>query len=191
MSRAEDPRPARTRAAILAAVASLSSRDQAVTVSAIVEEAHISRSAFYAQYPDLDALAVAVLSEAFAGIEELDLTLRQTLSARETATRTTTRLVEAFARNRALHAGVLSGRLTTDAHRAVQDAFVEQALGTMLATVPAHLDPALAARYIAGGTLAVLIQWIGSENPEPAQRIQQQLMDLLPSWLLNDERDPS
>lgn len=190
MSRAEDPRPARTRAAILAAVESLSSRNDVITVSAIVDAAGISRSAFYAQYRDLDALAVAVLSEAFAGIEQVDLALRRTRTARETAVTTTTQLVEAFSRNRALYAGVLSGR-TTEAHRAVQDAFAAQARGTMLATAPAHLDADIAARYVAGGTLGVLVDWIGSEHPEPAERIQQQLLDLLPAWLLNDERDSS
>jgi AcrR family transcriptional regulator len=190
MSRAEDPRPARTRAAIVAAVEALSARGEEVTVPAIVAEAGISRSTFYTQYRDLDALAVAILTTAFTEIEALDLELRRgDTTAIETARATTAQLVAEFARKRALYAGVLGSRTTTEAHRAVQAAFAEQALDTMRATVPDDVDPRLAADYVAGGSLAVITAWLLSEQPGPTEHVQRQLIALLPPWLLTDERN--
>lgn len=187
--RAEDPRPARTRAAILAAVETLSAAGDEITVPAIVAEAGISRSTFYTQFRDLDALAIRILTDAFTEIEALDLELRRTASPIETARATTAQLVEEFARRRSLYAGVLGSRTTTEAHRAVQDAFAEQALGTMRETVPAHLDPRLAADYVAGGTLAVLTGWLLGDDPAPTARVQEQLLALLPTWLINEDKD--
>jgi AcrR family transcriptional regulator len=190
MSRAEDPRPARTRAAIIAAVETLSERGDEVTVPAIVGEAGVSRSTFYTQYRDLDALAVAILTEAFTEIEALDLELRRAdTTPIETARATTAKLVAEFARKRSLYAGVLGSRTTTEAHRAVQDAFAEQALGTMRATVPEHVDPRIAAEYVAGGSLAVITAWLLSDQPAPTEHVQAQLIALLPAWLINDERN--
>ncbi|GMA27378.1 TetR/AcrR family transcriptional regulator [Arenivirga flava] len=184
--RAEDPRPARTRAAILAAVGTLSERDEEITVPAIVAEAGISRSTFYTQFRDLDALAVRILTGAFAEIEALDLELRSTSSPIDAARATTAQLVAEFARRRALYASVLGSRTTTETHRAVSEAFAEQALGTMLQTAPAHLDPRIAAEYLAGGTLAVLTAWLLSDEPAPVETVQQQLLALLPTWLSSD-----
>lgn len=189
MSRAEDPRPARTRAAIVAAVEALSERSAEVTVPAIVAEAGVSRSTFYSQYRDLDALAVAILTDAFTEIEVLDLALRRTATPTETAQATTARLVAEFARKRSLYAGVLGSRTTTEAHRAVQDAFAEQALGTMRATVPEHVDPVIAADYVAGGSIAVITAWLLSDRPASTEHVQRQLLALLPPWLI-DERNP-
>lgn len=188
MGRAADPRPARTRAAILAAVEALGTRDDDVTVPAIVAEAGISRSSFYAHFRDLDALAVEILGEAFAEIEALDLELRRTTGPTATALATTERLVDVFARRRQLYAAVLGSRTTTEAHRAVQEAFAIQALGTMIATAPPHVDPRAAADYVAGGSLAVLTAWLLSDEPAETSHVQRQLVALLPAWLIDEER---
>ncbi|WP_282857287.1 TetR/AcrR family transcriptional regulator [Pseudoclavibacter helvolus] len=187
--RSPDPRPARTQAAIVAAVERLSARGEEVTVPAIVAEAGVSRSTFYAQFKDLDALAVRILTEVFTQIEALDLSLRETQTPIETARATTSQLVAEFAKRRTLYAGVLGSRTTTEAARAVRAAFAEQALGTMQLTVPAGLDPKVAADYVAGGSLAVLTAWLLSDTPEPTERVQQQLLALLPAWLINDDKD--
>jgi AcrR family transcriptional regulator len=194
MPRAQDPRPARTRFAILRAVEALSARGDEITVSNVVAESGVSRSTFYTQYRDLDALAVSILTDVFAEIEALDLELRKTLDPIATARATTAELVAEFARRRALYAGALSSRTTSDVHRAVQRAFAEQALDTMRATVPEHLDPRIAADYLAGGSIAVLSAWLLSDGPASAEHVQQQLLALLPPWLLTpeglDERNP-
>jgi AcrR family transcriptional regulator len=185
----EDPRPARTRAAILNAVETLSESGEEITVAAIVAEAGISRSTFYTQFADLDALAVHILTDAFRDIEALDLALRATTSPIETARATTAHLVAEFDRRRNLYAGVLGSRTTTEVHRAVQDAFADQALGTMRETVPEHLDPRVAAEYVAGGSLAIITAWMLSDTPLPPSTVQEHLIALLPLWLINDERN--
>ncbi|WP_068494945.1 TetR/AcrR family transcriptional regulator [Pseudoclavibacter helvolus] len=187
--RSPDPRPARTQAAIIAAVERLSARGDAVTVPAIAAEAGVSRSTFYAQFKDLDALAVRILTEVFTEIEALDLRLRASATPIETARATTSQLVAEFAKRRTLYAGVLGSRTTTEAHRGVRAVFAEQALGTMQLTVPVGLDPKVAAEYVAGGSLAVLTAWLLSDTPEPIERVQQQLLSLLPAWLINDDTD--
>lgn len=152
---------------------------------AIVAEAGVSRSTFYAQFRDLDALAVRILTEVFTQIEELDLSLRASATPIETARATTSQLVAEFAKRRTLYAGVLGSRTTTEAARAVRAAFAEQTLGTMQLTVPSGLDPKVAAEYVAGGSLAVITAWLLSDTPEPTE----QLLALLPAWLLNDDKD--
>ncbi|VXB99278.1 TetR/AcrR family transcriptional regulator [Pseudoclavibacter sp. 8L] len=189
--RSPDPRPARTQAAIIDAVERLSARGEEVTVPAIVAEAGVSRSTFYTQFRDLDALAVRILTEVFTEIEALDLRLRAAATPIETARATTSQLVAEFAKRRTLYAGVLGSRTTTEAHRAVRAAFADQALGTMQLTVPEGLDPKVAADYVAGGTLAVLTAWLLSDAPEPIERVQQQLLALLPTWLINEDKDPT
>ena len=187
--RSPDPRPARTQAAIIDAVERLSSRGEEVKVPAIAAEAGVSRSTFYAQFKDLDALAVRILTEVFTEIEALDLRLRASATPIETARATTSQLVAEFAKRRTLYAGVLGSRTTTEAHRGVRAVFAEQALGTMQLTVPVGLDPKVAADYVAGGSLAVLTAWLLSDIPEPTERVQQQLLALLPAWLINDDKD--
>ncbi|GAA2181290.1 hypothetical protein GCM10009847_22530 [Leucobacter tardus] len=195
MPRADDPRPARTRAAIATAVESLSLRGAEVTVPALADAAGISRSTFYAQYRDLDALAVAILSEAFAAIEAEDLEMRQSDRARSAAAVATRRLVTEFSRRRALYAGVLGSRASATAMRAVQSAFAEQALGTIRLLAPAHIDHRMAADHLAGGTLAVIAAWLLADDPPDPEYLQQQLLALLPAWLIADdspdERNPS
>ncbi|MFC5123654.1 TetR/AcrR family transcriptional regulator [Pseudoclavibacter helvolus] len=151
----------------------------------MVAEAGVSRSTFYAQFRDLDALAVRILTEVFTQIEELDLSLRASATPIETARATTSQLVAEFAKRRTLYAGVLGSRTTTEAARAVRAAFAEQTLGTMQLTVPSGLDPKVAAEYVAGGSLAVITAWLLSDTPEPTE----QLLALLPAWLLNDDKD--
>lgn len=187
--RSPDPRPARTQAAIIDAVERLSSRGEEVTVPAIAAEAGVSRSTFYAQFKDLDALAVRILTEVFTEIEALDLRLRASATPIETARATTSQLVAEFAKRRTLYAGVLGSRTTTEAHRGVRAVFAEQALGTMQLTVPVGLDPKVAADYVAGGSLAVLTAWLLSDTPDPTERVQQQLLALLPAWLINDDKE--
>ena len=60
--RAQDPRPARTRAAIFAAARDLTVADGEVTVNALAERAGVSRAAFYSHFSGLDDLMGAMLS---------------------------------------------------------------------------------------------------------------------------------
>src|SRR5699024_974284 len=61
--RAQDPRPARTRAAIFAAARDLTVADGEVTVNALAKRAGVSRAAFYSHFSGLDDLMGAMLSQ--------------------------------------------------------------------------------------------------------------------------------
>ena len=61
--RAQDPRPARTRAAIFAAARDLTSADGEVTVNALAKRAGVSRAAFYSHFSGLDDLMGAMLQQ--------------------------------------------------------------------------------------------------------------------------------
>lgn len=184
MARASDPRPARTRAAVHAAVERLTARGETVTVPTLVAESGVSRSTFYALFGDIDTLAVSILSDAFAAIESEDLQMRRSETPHLAAPVAISRLVAEFARNRALIAGALSSRASASALRAIETSFAAQALGTITVTAPAHIDPEFAADHLAGGTIAVLTRWVLADDPAPAAHVQQQLLALLPDWLL-------
>src|SRR5699024_12873687 len=64
-SRAPDPRPARTKAAIFAAARDLTGQDGEVTVNALAKRAGISRAAFYSHVGGLDDLMGAMLGQMF------------------------------------------------------------------------------------------------------------------------------
>ncbi|WP_430593250.1 TetR/AcrR family transcriptional regulator [Humidisolicoccus flavus] len=187
MTRAPDPRPARTRASILAAVEALTQREAEVTIANIVAEAGVARATFYTHFRDLDDVVMAVLTRAFEAIETLDLELRKTLSPLETARTTTRMLVAEFVTRRELYASLLRGTSRGQVLTAMHRAFASQALETMQATVPESLDPQTAADYVAGGSIAVLSAWLSSERPITPDHLQVQLLALLPAWLLTDE----
>lgn len=190
--RATDPRPARSRAAIVDAIGSVG---DPLTVATLVAAAGVGRSTFYAHFRDLDDLAIRLLTEAFAAIGTLDLELRATMTPLETARETTRRLVTEFDERRDLYAAVLGPHLSAAAERAIRDAFAEHALETMRLAAPAGVDPIAAARYTAAGTLALLTDRLQSASPIDAATVQSQLLALLPSWLIDDagsttERNP-
>lgn len=187
-----DPRPGRTRAAILRAVDQLLLRGaQDVTVQDVAAEAGISRTTFYSQFRDLDDLATQLMGAAFAQIETLDLELRGTTSPLETARRTTGELVAHFEARAPFYAAVLSWGAGGAALRAAQDVFAAQALGTMREAAPPDVNAEMAADYVAAGSIALLATWLRSRDPAPAHIIQHHLIALLPAWLVDGEHPPT
>ena len=178
-----DPRAARTRQGILAAVARLHSADSGdISVSDIVREAKISRSSFYAHFSSLDDLAVALLRQELASVaapnpDEPD----SAASLRESYTR----LVQHFAQRESLYSHALGLPLSRRAFDEVIAAYAEQVLASFDA--PASGAPAirarLAATYVAGGTVSLLSAWIADHHDISEDELVDQLIDLLPSWL--------
>jgi AcrR family transcriptional regulator len=150
--RAADPRPARTRAAIHAAVERLTATAGAeVTVNAIAQEAGVSRTSFYAQFEDLDALAVSMLVDTFRDIGHDDVVARRAAGAdaHQAARSSAFRLVEHIAARRAFYRASLDWKLTARVREVVEAAFAEQVLVSLDVAperVPAALDRRDAAR---------------------------------------------
>ncbi|MBE1514441.1 TetR/AcrR family transcriptional regulator [Nesterenkonia halotolerans] len=191
-TRVVDPRPARTRAAIYAAVRRLVTVDGAeITVNAIATEAGVSRTSFYAQFADLDALAVSMLVDAFRDIGHEDITARQNNRAtrRDLAQASSRRLVQHIAGRRPFYRASLDWKLTSRVHETVIEAYADQVLAVIAVDppiLPADLDPGDAARFVAGGVLAVLTTWLRDEGHDWGSDhhvLADRLVSAMPPWL--------
>lgn len=173
--RAPDPRPARTRAAIFTAARDLTASDGEVTVNALAKRAGVSRAAFYSHFSGLDDLMGAMLQQMF-----------------DTAW---VRGVEYGAEGRGIHHAVRFGFGMLVAYIERHHAFLRGALdwkfshrtymdlvNTMAAIhsdgmrhfredLLARVDVESAGRSIAGGALALGVQWL-LETEEQAKQGQ-------------------
>jgi AcrR family transcriptional regulator len=175
-----DPRVARTRAAIVAAVHQLSDAGEEPSVAAITRTAGISRASFYAHYASLDELADGIRREAFLAIG--DLYRRDDRADAMRASQE--RLVAHFAENRILYAAVGALPVTKEAYLAgvrAMAAVIEEALRDHPAR-PAGLEPEATARYIAGAAYGLLDAWVTGEIVLGEEELADHLTRLLPSW---------
>ncbi|GAA3670836.1 hypothetical protein [Microbacterium marinilacus] len=184
-----DPRRQRTKASIAAAVDALSRRAEPLTVAAVVAEAGVSRSTFYAAHDGLGAVLTETMTAIFGDIGSLDLALRDRQSLRDTAEATTSALVSAFEANRPLCRAVFASDAGPEVLAALRRTFAQQAEETMRIAAPTEVDPTAAARYVAAGTLTVLADWALDDSPLHPDRLRAQLVSLLPMWMLHDEKD--
>ncbi len=175
-----DPRVARTRTGIAAAVHALSDADEELSVAAIARAAGISRASFYAHYASLDELADSLRRDAFLAIADL-----YQHDERPDAMRAAQdRLVAHFAANRALYAAVGALPVTKEGYLAgvrAMAAVIEEALLEHPAR-PAELVPEATARYIAGAAYGLLDAWIADEIDLDEQALADHLTRLLPVW---------
>jgi AcrR family transcriptional regulator len=188
-TRAPDPRPARTRAAIHRAVESLVDAGSPVTVNAILQAAGVSRSAFYAQFADIDELALSLLVEQFHAIGVDDIARRKGDSPDEQqiARQAATRLVEHIDRRRAFYRSSLEWRVSARVHETLAAAFADQVSASMEVmgerVPPEHRD-GHTARYIGGGAMALITAWLRDDEPIPPADMAARLLGAMPEWLV-------
>ncbi|MFD1714800.1 TetR/AcrR family transcriptional regulator [Amnibacterium flavum] len=182
LQRSEDPRVARTRAAILAAVRELSDSGDELSVSAIVRAAGLSRASFYSHYASLDELASSLRRDAFLAIGDL---YRFDVDERVDALRLSQeRLVAHFADNRALYRSVSSLPVSREHYLAgvrAMAAVIEETLAVH-DRKPDGLDTVATARYIAGAAYGLLDAWITEELDLTEAQMVDHLTRLLPPW---------
>lgn len=189
-TRAIDPRPARTRAAIYAAVESLATGpDGDVTVNGIVRVAGVSRGAFYSQFSDLDDLAVSMLVDAFRdiGVDDVRARLARDGDPRTLARRSIERLVGHIGDRSAFYRASLEWRLSSRVHETVVAAFAAQVFATMQVLgdgVPSDADHEDIAKFIAGGAVTILAAWLREDPPSQRERLVQRLLAVMPAWLV-------
>jgi len=182
-----DPRVARTRQAILDAVATLAAGEEAITVAAIVRTAGIGRSSFYTHFSGIDELAVQVLRGVFEsiGAEDVELRRHQIVSGAEAARVAQVRLVGHLVQHRALYASMLALPFTSAVYTQAVDAYAAQVRATiaLLPQPPHGISADAVAVYTASGSLGLLAHWVRSVDPVPADVLVDQLMSLVPAWL--------
>jgi AcrR family transcriptional regulator len=187
-ARAADPRPARTRAAIYAAVADLTDRSAGdVSVNAVIRASGVSRSAFYSHFQNLDDLLVSMLSEAFRDIAaKRAASLRA--DPRSAAREAQERLVTFVSDRRAFLRASLDWRVSSRAHETVVQAYAEGVYADIEArgaAAPQRADVHDLATFIAGGAVTLLTQWIREDDDEtPRDVIVDRLMSVMPEWLI-------
>jgi len=187
-SRAPDPRPARTRAALFGAVERLTLSGSEITIGSVTRAAGVSRSAFYAQFTGLDDLAAGILTAAFAEIARDDLVGRAASAGRtDLARRAALRLLEHIEGRRGFYRASLEWMMTARVHELVVDEYarhVRATATTMPDVVPDGIRVDDVARYVGGGTLALVRGWV--EDPEPAgvEVMAERLLAVWPDWLV-------
>ncbi|MDO7882522.1 MULTISPECIES: TetR/AcrR family transcriptional regulator [Microbacteriaceae] len=177
-----DPRVARTRSAIAAAVHALSDRGEPITVASIIREAGISRASFYSHYASLDMLADTMRRDAFVTIS--DIYAHDPRDRADAMWTSHELLVAHYAENRALYSAVAALPVSKDGYLAgvrSMAALIEEALDTH-PNRPADLQPEATARYIAGAAHGLLDAWITDEVTLNEQELVEHLTRLLPSW---------
>lgn len=178
-----DPRAARTRQGILAAVARLHSRDAGdISVTDIVREAKISRSSFYAHFSSLDDLAVALLRQEFASITVPSSNVADPASElRESYSQ----LVQHFSQRESIYSYALGLPLSRRAFDDVIAAYAEQVLASFdePESEADAIRARLAATYVAGGTVSLLSAWIADHRDISADQLVDELIALLPPRL--------
>jgi AcrR family transcriptional regulator len=191
--RAPDPRPARTRAAIFAAARDLSAGDGEVTVNALAHRAGVSRAAFYSHFSGLDDLLGAIFSQMFdrqkARGAQLAIEGRTTQDIVQASVAT---MVAYVVRHHAFLRGALDWK---PSHRTylilvstLSDLHVV-AIERLGDEVPAYVPVPQTARFFAGGSLDVLIQWL-VETEEDARagkeldssHLTEALLRIMPTW---------
>ncbi|MGP9844973.1 TetR/AcrR family transcriptional regulator [Brachybacterium sp. 107] len=191
--RAPDPRPARTRAAIFAAARDLSATDGEVTVNALARRAGVSRAAFYSHFSGLDDLMGAILRTMFdlqyARAVEMAADGRTTQEMVQSSVATMVAYVE---RHHAFLRGALDWKSSHSTYLILVTTLSGlhvNALKRVADQMPPQIPMEQTARYFAGGTLDVLIQWLvetggdahaGKELADSG--LTEVILRLLPSW---------
>lgn len=192
-ARAPDPRPARTKAAIFAAARDLSANDGEITVNALAKRAGISRAAFYSHFGGLDDLMGAMLGQMFDVQDALGAEFaREGRSTQEMVQASAATMVTYVVLHHAFLRGALDWKFSHHTYlilvRTVSDLHAN-ALRRLGDEVPSHLNIDRTARFFAGGTLDVLIQWLVETEQDArdgteldGDGLTETVLRLMPSW---------
>ncbi|WP_125105695.1 TetR/AcrR family transcriptional regulator [Gulosibacter massiliensis] len=188
-TRAPDPRPARTRAAIKYAVGRLAERPGTdMTVNAITREAGVSRSAFYDQFSDLDALAIDMLAEVFRTYSTADTAaLRAGTPSVVAATTALECLVDYLDEHRTFFVSSLEWRTSSRVPESVNEALAasyRDVFDAMGDAVPASINRDDAALFLAGGSITLIAAWMRTSSPAPKRELVERIIAQQPGWLL-------
>lgn len=182
--RAPDPRPARTRAAILDAIERIGESGGEVNVAAVVAEAQLSRSSFYSQFKDLGDVAIQLVGEISNDVLELDLRLRSSAGGLASTRAVTTVLFTEMQRRRGLFAAVLGGAASEDTRNEICR-LIARSMQTSIETQTSEdIDHETVSLFVVAGMLAVTTRWLLAGCPFPVEELQRRIFAVLPDWML-------
>lgn len=171
--RAQDPRPARTRAAIFAAARDLTSADGEVTVNALAKRAGVSRAAFYSHFSGLDDLMGAMLQQMFDAAFARGIAFSQERQSLYDAVQFGFGMFVAYVeRHHAFLRGALDWKFSHRTFMILVDTMAKlhgEAMARLGDQVPVRLRTESAGRSIAGSALALAAQWLVETEQRAAE----------------------
>ena len=170
--RAQDPRPARTRAAIFAAARDLTVADGEVTVNALAKRAGVSRAAFYSHFSGLDALMGAMLTQMFDRALERGVAYTRDSGSLHQGIRFGFGMLTAYVeRHHHFLRGALEWKFSHLTYMSLVEAMTELhgiAVHHLGDEVPEHLRTEDTRRAIVGATLTLCVHWLMDTREEAA-----------------------
>lgn len=167
------------------------------TTMAIIRESGISRGTFYAHFPTLEDLAEQMLEARFAQIGEADRKdRREALDAAASSPQADLRrpaedsqlaLARFVQDHRGFFRASLEWRLASRVHERVVEAHAAQiaeTLRVMGPAVPPHIDHTAFSLFLAGGSVALLTDWLREPDPIPPDAMAERLLSTMPEWLV-------
>ena len=194
MGTTSDARAVRTRGKLVAAYQQLTELGHGrVTVADIVARSGVNRTTFYAHFDSIEALAV----EAFADLAEVittdQLRRRGQDGDPDPSLSSLIQAVHYAAERPELYLELL-GHGTSAFFAAIEDAAAARTARLLRSTgaLSDDRDVAVAARFIAAGTLGVVAEWLRGGMAEDPDRLAERLQLLLPPYLSRGarRRDP-
>ncbi len=150
--RALDPRPARTRAAILNAIQRLGARGAELTIGTVVAEAGLSRSSFYSQFKDLGDVVVQLFQSLQGPVIAVGAENFDRANMPDVALAAYRLITAEIQRHRGLYAAVLSATTTSVTHLQLCRVIAKMTEGPAERMAPRGIDPKMASLYIAAGS---------------------------------------
>lgn len=186
-----DPRAVRTREKLICAFneAVLDSDPSTMSVSALARAAGVNRTSFYGHFSSPEDLAIHALSELFDVVGNADIVMRSrhSVSGTEASRRALRDIVGFVDERRASYARLLGPCAAPQLVQAITEAFSERTVEVLerMDARPPAADPVITARFLAGGVLGVISDWLSGP---PAQRTPDELVEALiqclPGWLI-------
>jgi AcrR family transcriptional regulator len=187
VSEVENVRVTRTRRALFdAAEALMAEQDEPITVSDVLRRAGVSRGAFYTHFTGLEDLAVAMFRDRFSELSRDDVQRRAvgSVSAAESSFLAIRDVVQHVVDHRALYLGVETLTGGRRAHETLVDLLYEVVHATVLAvpTRPPEVVTEDIARFTAGGSMALLVDWMRAGERPDVDEMTRRLLALQPAW---------
>lgn len=194
--RAIDPRPARTRAAIYAAVRSLSETEEDLAVNDVVRHAGVSRASFYAHFSNLEDVGSAMITEMLQTLEQDTLTVNGDFTIPERVRISVYTAAQLVVDHRAFLRGALRWKVSGIAAAKITSlltSYWRWAIDLVGDAAPKGKDPDTLARFLAGGLYALYVAWLldderGTSDPkQEAFDLSAEVVGALPRWVVGPE----
>lgn len=186
--RATDPRPARTRAAIYAAVEHLSRQPaEEISVNSLARLAGVSRQSFYNQFTSISDLAIQMVKDMLREIATEDEALPATVSPRERTEHALRKSLSHFDAHRSFYRALLDWDISTGVIETIiqADALLGRKLIQENPGLPDDCNVDDLALYTSAGGMALVVAWLREHEPVPLETMIQRLLALYPPWLVD------